>query len=152
MGASGWEYDVVFEEDISGALEKLRQKVFDDGNYYNPIEEMCQLMRREYSKPRSIAELFSPRDPDFQEAIGFGGTGSILDVTDISENPRHGCMSPISAATLVEKTGSDKPCAQHVDILRNWVYENCERGLGYYFVVYTNDVPTNIYFVGVSGD
>jgi hypothetical protein len=34
MGASGWSYKVPFQSDINKALQELRQKVFEAGDYY----------------------------------------------------------------------------------------------------------------------
>jgi hypothetical protein len=33
MGASGWEYFVPYQQDINKALQELRQKAFDEGDY-----------------------------------------------------------------------------------------------------------------------
>jgi hypothetical protein len=34
MGASGWSYFVPYQEDVNRALQELRQREFEDGNYH----------------------------------------------------------------------------------------------------------------------
>lgn len=37
MGASGWEYLVPYQADLQAALNDLRRRVFESGDYVSPV-------------------------------------------------------------------------------------------------------------------
>lgn len=50
MGASGWSYFIPYQNDIAQALQNLRQKIFEDGDYqklwlyYEVSEEVFEVL------------------------------------------------------------------------------------------------------------
>src|SRR5579859_6346410 len=50
MGASGWSYFIPYQEDIAQALQDLRQKIFEEGDYqklwlyYEVPEEVFEVL------------------------------------------------------------------------------------------------------------
>ena len=72
MGAEPYEYTVPYEPDIQAALEKLRQRVFE-------------------SKEFNGAELDPPTPEAAFQLTEADGTGSILDINRISDEPDFCC-------------------------------------------------------------
>ena len=182
MGASNWSYFVPYDASADRALQNLRAQVFREGKYgdgipsedqirgmfeemrtRNPssalsqdrLEEMIQSMKAARSQippmpePDSIEELLEQRAES--------GTHSILDIQSISDNPEFGSVSRFPAKELVRLFGSDKPTHEAVDRLRydELLLEHpliSERWQGVYFSVYVGDVPTELFFIGTSGD
>ena len=165
MGASGWNYVVEYQPDLSRALQELRQREFEAGRYYKPAEFMSRVLdlgiveaelrpsieeaiagRGALTAPRTIAEL--------QEQNAEEGTHSILDIERISEGPAFGAASPLAPAQLLEVFGTHRPSLEAV------LHEARAGGLGdkrggwagLYVIAYTWDEPSHIFFCGFSGD
>ena len=68
MGAEPWSYYVPFESSVEAALEKLRQRVFESGEF-----------RGSEMHPATPEEAMENMDAD--------GTASILDIMQVSESP-----------------------------------------------------------------
>lgn len=132
MGAEPYDYTVPYETDIQSALEKLRAAVFERGEF-NGAE-------------------FGPTTPE--EALEMAeeeGTGSILDIMQVSDKPDFGCAAPLSPTELQRYFGTEKPT--QVDIKNSDVFwEDIERGHCRYVVLYEGDDPIQIHFAGYSFD
>ena len=79
------------------------------------------------------------------------GTASILDISRISDQPDFCCAAPLSSAELERYFGTQKPTeamARESDDL----WEDLERGMARYVVLYEGDEPKGIYFAGYSFD
>lgn len=170
MGASGWSYFVPYEPDISAALERLRQAVFQRGDYYwrgsgyefwdeadnrlamgeDPaVVEIERMAKRDsMQKPSSIAELF-----EWNEEVG---THSIIDMDrGVSTDPAFGTVSSLTDDQLISGFGTTTPTHAQIE---QWeaggdpIGSVRSRWKGLYIVVYKGDVPTELYFAGFSGD
>jgi hypothetical protein len=122
------------------AAEKFRDDLMKEDALSDEPEE----------KPDTIAELLEMRAE--------GGTWSILDITHISEEPEFGAVSPMPVERIEEIFGTDKPTRKMVEdkigypeladddpvIMEGWQ--------GYYFTVYRDGQPHELFFVGSSGD
>jgi hypothetical protein len=79
------------------------------------------------------------------------GTRSILDISRISEQPDFCCAAPLSPEELERYFGSQKPTEvmvrEHDDF-----WEDLERGMARYVILYEGDEPKGIYFAGYSFD
>jgi hypothetical protein len=98
-------------------------------------------------KPKTIAELLK------QQAEN--GTHSILDITSVSSAEEFGAVSPLPKTKLVEVFGTETPSRAQIDEL----YESgsleelaSERWQGVYIVAYRDGSPSEIAFIGCSGD
>ena len=132
MGGEPYRYTVPYEQDIQRALNKLRNKVFESGEF-NGSE-------------------FSPSTP--QEALEMAaedGTGSILDISQISPEPEYCCASPLNREDLIRYFGTDQPTAQQVDESDDF-WDELDRGQARYFILYHDGQPAHIHFVGYSFD
>lgn len=131
MGAEPYEYTVPYESDVRAALNKLREQVFESGDYNGA----------EFNPPTPEAAM------EFTDA---DGTRSILDILDISDEPEFCCAAPFSAAELQEYFGTDKPTQEMVGQADFW--DDLERGMARYIILYEGDEPKQIYFAGYSFD
>ena len=151
MGASDWSYTVDDEEDVSAALEHLRQRVFAAGDYFpmtmNP--EYARLIGRTPMQrpPSGIQQLLHQQREE--------GTHSILDIhRGVSATPAPGTASPLSAPQLLAAFGTTTPdCAQ----VEAWMQRSGHasvrgRGQAVYIVCTQDGHPRHIHFGGRSGD
>ena len=132
MGAEPWDYFVPYEQDVEVALNKLRQAEFEAGRY-----------RGSEMNPSTIEEAFAN--------MGADGTGSILDITGVSELPDFSAVTPLPRETLEELFGTDKPTREMIQTNMDF-YEDIERGQGVYIIAYKDGRPSEIFFAGYSFD
>lgn len=132
MGAEPYDYTVPYEPDIQSALDKLRRRVFESGEYDGA----------EFDPPTPEA-AFELADAD--------GTRSILDISRISETPDFCCAAPLTPEELDRYFGTRKPTKAMIQGAADF-WEDIERGMARYVVLYEADEPTEIYFAGYSFD
>jgi hypothetical protein len=131
MGAEPYHYLVPYEQDIQRALDKLRASVFASGEYNGAEFE-----------PATPQEAFEMAEED--------GTGSILDIAQISDSPDFCCAAPFSRDELVDYFGTEQPTLDQAADADFW--EDIERGQARYFVIYNDGQPAQICFAGYSFD
>ncbi len=130
MGAEPYEYTVEYQADIQSALDVLRGQVF-------------------LSKEFRGAEL-NPKTPEEAlELMEADGTASILDIRKISANPDYFTASPFSDEDHIDLFNSLKPSESMVS---DEVFGDIERGECRYIILYENNEPKKIMFVGYSFD
>ena len=132
MGAEPYEYTVPYEPDIQAALEKLRQRVFE-------------------SKEFNGAELDPPTPEAAFELTEADGTRSILDINRISDEPDFCCAAPFSPEELEQYFGTQRPTEVMVRDQDDF-WEDLERGMARYVILFEGDEPNGIYFAGYSFD
>jgi len=132
MGAEPWQYFVPYEQDTQAALEKLKEREFRAGRF-----------RFSEEHPTTIEEAREIADAD--------GTGSILDIDGVGDEPDFGVVVPLSAEYLVELYGTAQPTHEMIEANLDF-YEDIERGQGIYIVVYKGGKPAEIFFAGYSYD
>ncbi len=132
MGAEPYQYTVPYEPDIQAALDKLRRQIFA-------------------SKEFNGADL-NPATPEAAfELTGADGTRSILDISRISDQPDFCCAAPLSPEECEQYFGTQKPTEVMVRE-SDELWDDLERGMARYVVLYDGDVPKGIYFAGYSFD
>jgi hypothetical protein len=144
MGASEWYYFVPYQEDVSQAFQELRLKIFAEGDYYEgwygPDPDSPPL--------KSIEDLI--------ERQGTEGTHSILDIERIDAEPGFGVITPLSEEDILGMFGTNKPSRKLVEEFfapDDWdAGDYCNRWEGVYLVMYKDEEPDEILFVGFSGD
>lgn len=138
MGASAWNYYVAWQPDAGRALRELREEVFRGGQYYNPHDPW---------RPATIEHLL--------EMNAEAGTHSILDIFAVGERPDYGVAAPLTRDELVRRFGTERPTRATLDAAApalEEVRESRGRWGGTYIVVYDGDEPSEILFLGQSGD
>ena len=69
----------------------------------------------------------------------------------VAESPDIGSIAPFSTDDLIRLFDTDRPT--HDMVASNTdLYEAIGRGQGRYFIVYEDDLPSEIYFCGYSYD
>ncbi|GIE86427.1 hypothetical protein [Actinoplanes regularis] len=148
MGASGWSYYVAYQPDLGQALDDLRKKVFDEGDYWwaEPYEFGKSAMDFP-NRPRMEKDLWA------SEAVKESGTHSILDVRRVlqpGEKPDYGTVEPVSEQEARECAGVTKLTRAHVTAIDNLVEH---RWSGRCAVLHDDaGNPSELYFWGWSGD
>jgi hypothetical protein len=79
------------------------------------------------------------------------GTGSILDITTVADEPDFCAVAPLSDEDLIDLFGTHRPTRRMIEENTEF-YENIERGQGVYIVAYEGDRPAEIFFGGYSFD
>lgn len=178
MGASDWWYLVPYQENISQALQDLRNQVFAEGRYFSISNEdfairqhdlRSQLELYELTNTKRYNELLAAVKPlleldatqppkTIEELIlrnETEGTHSILDVDRIDTEPDFGVITPLDKDSIVEVFGTDKPTRYEIEevLHEGWSVGNlCDRWEGIYVIVYRQGKPDEIFFAGYSGD
>jgi hypothetical protein len=141
MGAEPWTCFAPYQEDVAEALEEAKRRVFAAGRYRMPDPD---------DPPGSIDEA--------RLQAAESGTGSILDMIGVTDTPHDPdaydafCMiAPLSREQLFRLYGTDKPTRAMVKANYD-LFEEIDRGLGVYVVVYEGDTPSELFFAGYSFD
>jgi hypothetical protein len=166
MSSFPYYYFTPYQEDINAALQDLRQREFEAGRY-NPamyMNEPSLFMSSFQFPPDANSITPGAKHSSIEEAVKAGeacGTGSILDIQRVSDLPEFLASSPISSEWLVQFFETDKPERELVEsiIIREegddvWDELADEMGAGgsCYLIVYENDQPSEIFFMGYSID
>ncbi|MGI9035276.1 MAG: hypothetical protein ACR2GD_04470 [Pyrinomonadaceae bacterium] len=148
MGASPYFYTVDYEPDANHALQKLRTREFQAGRY-NPAEMFPDFPADENSpapgaRHDSIEEAMEAADAD--------GTRSILDLTEVGDEPEYGTAARLKPKDLIAIFGTDKPDGASVEENLGELLAIIERGQGIYLTIYENEKPSKLFFAGYSYD
>ena len=132
MGADPYEYIVHYEQDFQAALDKLRARVFEKGDY-----------RGVDLGPSTLEQAV--------EMAGAEGTGSILDILRISSEPEMCCAAPLTAEEMEEYFGTIRPELEMVRQSEEF-WETIDRGMARCVPIFEAGRPTKIFFAGYSFD
>jgi hypothetical protein len=164
MGASAWRYIVAFQPNIQAALDALRQEEFAAWKQAHP--------RKRY---RSIDALLKDVGADGTSSILDVNQISATPLPATKHNFSHynfhnpqdmahfvaamnehiGKVFPLSSEDYLALFGTIRPTRHTIEQAASslhTLYERIERDSGIYVVLYEDDVPTEIYFMGISGD
>jgi hypothetical protein len=138
LGADSWLYYTPYQEDVSQALEKLRQEENESRGFDELFQRLADTPGEEWDEElEQIAENFG------------SGTGTIYDIYHFSD------VEAIKAHDLVRYFGTEKPTKQHAEIAfkESEIWQIIKRNKGYYVILYDADTnaPSEIAFAGFSG-
>jgi hypothetical protein len=148
MGASGWSYYVPYQPNLQAALQELRQRVFQTGDYWWAVPYEFGKTAADFpNRPQTEEELWA------EEIVQESGTHSILDMSNVvtdNETPDYGTVQPVTEAEAIERLGVAKLTRAHVDALQSLA---TQRWFGRCAVLHdAAGEPNEIYFWGFSGD
>ena len=172
MGGDMWTYWADYEPDINLVLQKARQEAFREGNYYlapkplstwlgKPIDpdspwdpeippdylEWLHWLKSAGDRPTSIEELISWNGPSGN------GTRSIIDISEVGDQLYWGGTTcPVSDDLLLEWFGTTKPHAKMVEQMILNMLDLTGRGTAVHVIVYDEEEPSQVVFVGRSVD
>jgi len=167
MGSHPYFYFTEYQPDINSALQALRQQEFEAGRY-SPNMLMLLFSFPPNAQSVSLGASHASID-EALEASDACGTGSILDIQKISEASEFLASWALSADETLSLFGMKKPTRQMVeDIilaegeLEHWedagydiedeFWETIGRGMSRYIIVYEQEQPSEIFFIGYSVD
>lgn len=147
MGARAYWYLIPYEENLNDALEKLRIREFKAGRY-NPVIPFPKFPITDES------ESPGPKHSDINQPLNeteYDGTRSILDLVTVSTEDDYCVARILSKNELLKYFGTEKP---DIDTIQNNTkyFDDIERGKGLCIVVYENENPKNLFFIGYSFD
>jgi len=172
MGAHPYWYFVAYQPDIMTALQTLRQQEFEAGRY-NPVnpfpfDPIFNEQAKEILEAEGLYEATFPSIEAAMEAADAEGSRSILDIQSVSEQPALCATSPVPTEVLMQVFRSDKPSRALVEtvILQHQAPEGWSetgqsaaalvnqigRGECRHLICYTDDQPSDIFFIGYSFD
>jgi hypothetical protein len=166
MGASGWIYFVPYQRDITEVFRQLQEDVFHRGEYFKPgrfLEDFLNSGMLKNISPEFQASILAEieesqlqKEPGSIDELRLRnaemGTHSILDIPEITSKPGSGLLSPLTSEQLIELFGTEMPTREMVEDKLLDLQLLRDRGEGSYIVLYKDDVPHEIVFVGFSGD
>lgn len=151
MGATPWSYLVDYRSDINAVLQALRQREFEAGRYFPAIDYAEFPLRSGHLGPgaqhASIEDAIEAADAD--------GTQTILDIREVSEERLPGTVSPLEPLELLNVFGTEMPTIDMVedaDEVPGEIFDFIGRGQSAYVVLYEDDQPAKLLFVGYSYD
>jgi len=181
MGASGWSYFVPYEPSIETALQKLRKRVFAEKRYFvrsvaETIKALENYIARMEKQPADwsffdktaaeyqadakaqIAQLkLLPVDypstiDELLEFAGENGTHSILDILESGLSRELFKAGPLDEEELISVFATAKPSHSIVQDKILVLQQLRQRWMASYVLIYEDDQPVEILFVGFSGD
>jgi hypothetical protein len=151
MGANPWSYLVDYQLDINAALQALRQREFHSGRYFPAIDYAAFPIPSNFSgsgaQHTTIEAAIEDADAD--------GTQSILDIQEISEERLPGKASPLESLELLDVFGTEFPNSDMIDNtdeIPSEIFDFIGRGQSVYVVLYKDNQPHKLLFVGYSYD
>lgn len=173
MGASGWWYEVDYDEDLSAALSALQRRVFESGEYlhpwntpwYEPDPAFDEAVVREAAQSgggdiddlrASVARLKKGEPPLAIEHVyalaGEDGTHSILDMV-LGVGAQFMGVNRLEPDEYVELFGTETPTLALLRARRDDLEDLRDRWMGTAITAYREDgSPDKIVFTGFSGD
>jgi hypothetical protein len=181
MGASGWHSRVSYQDDIGAALRQARQTAYDQNDFYRveadqharSMDEEAYvawgLEQRKVSVPAELADVewtggefrdewraaqVTVTGPDsLLDAQPFSGAHSVIDMTHMSASPDYNAVAPAPEEFLLAEFGTAQPSVEAIEkALDEHRLHGFRRWHGMYLIGHTNGQPTDIFFVGASGD
>lgn len=172
MGGHPYWYYIKYQTDVDTTLQALRQREFAAGRYnpallftdfpvtadspapgpqHSSIEEAMEAA--EANGTRSILDMFQVSTLSFSEALA----SSEQDGVDLF------CTTfPLSTDELIHLFNTDKPTHEIVEAVivasgqneeaADEFWESIDRGTGRHIVIYEDDEPVEVFFVGYSFD
>src|SRR4051812_21395612 len=133
MGAEPYWYFEKYDGNVDAVLQSLRQREFAAGRYNPVIASMWQLFPIGPHSPApgaqhsSIEEAMNDADAD--------GTRSILDLSEVAEEPGFCAVAPLTDDVLERIFGTTQPTRAAVEANMDFL-EDVERGQGVYIILY----------------
>ncbi|MEL6501316.1 MAG: hypothetical protein AAFQ23_07915 [Cyanobacteria bacterium J06623_1] len=168
MGCQPYYYFCKYQKNISAALQDLCQREFKAGRYEPAMDDAGQSMSSFTFPPDKQSVSPGARHASIEEACNAAdeeGTQSILDIQKVTDSAEFMASSPLPTDFLLRFFKTDKPTRELVervivreepltegdlDSLDAWddFADSVETPGGSHFIVYENDQPSEIFFMG----
>ena len=171
MGSEPYWYYAKYQTDVETTLQALRRQEFEAGRY-NPVMAFISFpITGDTPAPGSQHSSIE----EAMEAAGASGTRSILDMfrtstisydaADASEQDGADlfCTTfPVTSDELARLFDTEQPTHQMVESVvilsqqnedaADEFWDSIYRGVGRHIVIYENNIPTEVFFLGYSFD
>jgi len=147
MGSHPYWYVVAYKPDLEEVLEDLRQREFEAGRY-NPVIRYIQFPitpESPHPGPQHDTIYLALEDSEGE------GTRSILDISEITDEPQFCAASPLTDDLLEDLYHTRQPTRAAVEANMDFL-EEVERGQAVYIILYDRGRPTEVLFAGMSVD
>ncbi len=171
MGSHPYFYVTPYQSDLQVALQALREQEFAAGRYdpaMNQHDPNLWMFLFEFP-PTEDSIAPGAKHDSIEAAIADAensGTGSILDIQTVSDSPDFLTASPVSDSDLLAIFGTVQPGRSQVEsaILQNEnlnphqaealdeLFDTISRGECRYIILYNQDQPSEIVWMGYSVD
>ncbi len=178
MGASSWSYYIPYQQDIAQALQELRQRVFEAGDYnrlwlylevpeeaFDALDEISwtgtdQQLVEELAQVLAEKQIHValPKPPqtikEAEERSDAQGTQSVLDIERIASQPGMAVATALPRNVYLQFFGTEKPTREMIEraVKMKGLLDDVERWQAIYVIAFKNDRPDEIFFGGWSGD
>ena len=144
MGATGWDYFVPYQADVTAALQRLKYDIFAQGRYEydegfsqaalhsaqerlasftpDPKKSLAQMQKYLARIQPKLAETKTPKPKPKPNTIqkllkhqGEDGPHSILDIDTVSAKPAFRAVNPLSISLVREIFGTDQPTRTQIE-------------------------------------
>lgn len=132
MGAEAYTWVTKYRKNLADALRTAREETFAAGKFIGADEHPATM----------------------EEAVELGaeaGTGSILDITGVSECPELCSVCPLTSEELIEFFGTERPTFAQIEQCAPF-WESFNRGEARAVTLYKNGKPSQICFAGWTID
>ena len=132
MGAEAYTWVTKYRKNLAEALRTAREETFAAGKFIGVDEHPATM----------------------EEAVELGaeaGTGSILDITGVSECPELCSVCPLTSEELIEFFGTERPTFAQIEQCAPF-WESFDRGEARAVTLYKNGKPSQICFAGWTID
>lgn len=166
MTSTAWGYLVPYQENIEQALSEIQQDIFQRGAFFTELGDLLAFIRSEqiqHLSQENIEQIKVRINQLEQEPIpvtipaliqqnGDAGTHSIIDMQGISDEPKEHHISPLPDEEVIKYFGHHQPTLAMLEQNNNNILNLCELWQGRYLLVYENEKPIDIFFIGISGN
>lgn len=171
MGASSWAYWVAYQDDVGKALHDLQQQVLEKEQFLAPFGwydgDFDDDETEEGLDFEPLPDSGPAPDPNDKIAViryraGTDGTHSILDIVGVAREPLVRSEDEFAeVAPLVYPLSDEdqrllfegqRPRREEIDACQFGLLGLCPSWTGIYTFAYEDGAPTEILFIGWSGD
>jgi hypothetical protein len=164
MGASAWRYIVAYQPDIQAALDALRQEEFvawkqaHPRQRYKSIDALLRAVGADgTSSILDVSRISTTPLPTTKHNFSHYNFHDPQDMARFmaAMNEYIGKVFPLASEDYLAFFGTIQPTRRDIEQAASALhalYQRIERGSGIYLILYQGDQPTELYFMGISGD
>jgi hypothetical protein len=148
LGTQAWYYVVPLGANVESAFESLREREFHAGRYFPALTELAFSLGE---PPPGRGAQHDSIEAARQQAAE-DGTKTILDFDRVDEVADWGTITPMDPEIVSLCLGTATPARQALSDGLNCLLEALDRGMGCYLLLYEQDQPAFVFFLGLSCD
>jgi hypothetical protein len=148
VGAEAWYYVVPYQQDLNRALTELREREFLAGRYFPASVELSFNLDTPQGGPGAQHPTIQAAREDAAE----DGTKTVLDFDRVGNDFDWCVITPMDSLTVDLCLGSTTPTREALETGLQCLLEAVDRGEACYILLYEEDRPASVFFIGRSFD